>query len=96
MTDYDGLVSAGNVALEPEVLGGIFQSASEQSVVLGLGRKLRNMTTSEMKLKVSTALPLAYFVGTKGIPLVPRPSQQMLRSRLPRVSGMMFPSRLVN
>jgi HK97 family phage major capsid protein len=66
MTAYDGLISAGNVALEPEVLGGIFSSASEQSVVLGLGRKLRNMTTNEMKLKVSTALPEVYFVGEKG------------------------------
>jgi HK97 family phage major capsid protein len=66
MTAFDGLIGSGNVALEPEVLGGIFASASEQSVVLGLGRKLRNMTTHEMKLKVSTALPEVYFVGEKG------------------------------
>ena len=66
MSNYDGLISTGNVPLAPEFLAEIFQAAAEQSAVLGLGQKLRNMTTNELKLKVSTALPEVYFVGTKG------------------------------
>jgi HK97 family phage major capsid protein len=66
MSDYDKLISAGNVDLHPEYLAEIFKTAAEQSSVLRLGTQLRNMTTREMKLKVSTALPEVYFVGTKG------------------------------
>ena len=66
MSAYDNLISAGNVVLHPEYLAEIFKTAAEQSSVLRLGRQLRNMTTREMKLKVSTALPEVYFVGTKG------------------------------
>jgi HK97 family phage major capsid protein len=66
MSDYDNFISAGNVDLRPEYLSEIFTAAAEQSAVLSLGRKLRNMTTNELKLKVSTALPEVYFVGTKG------------------------------
>lgn len=63
---YNDLVAYGNVTLTPDELAEIFQDAAEQSVVLRLGRQLRNMTTNELKLKVSTALPEVYFVGTKG------------------------------
>lgn len=66
MSDYDGLISAGNVALRPDFLAEIFSATAEQSAVLRLGTKLRNMTTSELTFKVSTALPSVYFVGTKG------------------------------
>lgn len=63
---YNGLISTGNVDLHPEFLAEIFKAAEEQSVVLGLGNQLRNMTKNELKLTVSTALPEVYFVGTKG------------------------------
>jgi len=66
MATYDSLISTGNVVLHPEYLAEIFSSAAEQSVVLRLGRQLRNMTTRELKMKVSTALPEVYFVGEKG------------------------------
>ena len=64
---YNGLISTGNVDLHPEFLAEIFTSAAEQSAVLKMGRQLRNMTTRELKLKVSTALPEVYFVGEKGL-----------------------------
>jgi HK97 family phage major capsid protein len=44
----------------------VFGSAAEQSAFLSLARQLRAMRTSEMKLKVLTALPSVYFVGEKG------------------------------
>lgn len=64
---YNGLISTGNVDLHPEFLAEIFQAAAEESAVLKLGKQLRNMTTRELKLKVSTALPEVYFVGEKGL-----------------------------
>jgi HK97 family phage major capsid protein len=66
MSDYDKYISTGNVGLSPEQLGEIISEASKQSAVLSLAKRLRNMTTSELKLKVSTALPEVYFVGEKG------------------------------
>ncbi len=66
MTTYNSLISAGNVDLRPEFLAEIFSAAANESAVLGLGRQLRNMTTSELTYKVSTALPVVYFTGTKG------------------------------
>ncbi|GAP07121.1 phage major capsid protein, HK97 family [Anaerolinea thermolimosa] len=66
MSDYDKYISTGNVGLTPEQLGEIIAEATRQSAVLSLGRRLRNMTTGELKLKVSTALPEVYFVGEKG------------------------------
>lgn len=67
MSTYNSLISAGNVDLRPEFLNEIFTAAAEQSVVLSKARQLRNMTTKELKLKVSTALPTVYFVGEKGL-----------------------------
>ena len=55
MSAYDGLISTGNVVLRPEYIAEIFEAAAGESAVLRLGRRLRNMTTREMKLKVSTA-----------------------------------------
>jgi len=64
--DYDGLISYGDVEIEWEVLSEIFKKAEESSVVLKLARKLRNMTTHEMDMKVTNELPDVYFVGEKG------------------------------
>lgn len=63
---YNDLIAYGNVTLTADELATIFEDAAKESVVLRLGRQLRNMTTNELKLKVSTALPAVYFVGTKG------------------------------
>lgn len=66
MTVYNSLISAGNVDLHPDYLNEIFSAAVEESVAMRLGTRLRNMTSSELVLKVNSALPTAYFVGTKG------------------------------
>lgn len=66
MATFDGLISNGNITLTPDELSAIFSEAAQNSVVMSLGSQLRNMTTSELKLKVSTALPEVFFVGTKG------------------------------
>ena len=63
---YNDLIAYGNITLTPDELSEIFKDVIEQSAVLRLGRRLRNMTTNELKLKVSTALPAVDFVGTKG------------------------------
>jgi HK97 family phage major capsid protein len=63
---YNDLIAYGNVTLTPDEISTIFKDVEEQSAVLRLGRRLRNMTTNELKLKVSTALPEVNFVGTKG------------------------------
>lgn len=63
---YNDLIAYGNITLTPDELAEIFKDVQEQSAVLRLGRRLRNMTTNELKLKVSTALPAVNFVGTKG------------------------------
>lgn len=49
-----------------DAAGDVFGTAAEQSAFLSLARQLRNMRTSEMKLKVLTVLPEVYFVGEKG------------------------------
>jgi HK97 family phage major capsid protein len=67
MSAYDQLISAGNVTFTAQELAEIFAAAEEQSSVMRLGRRLRDMTTNELKLKVSTALPEVYFVGTKPV-----------------------------
>jgi HK97 family phage major capsid protein len=66
MSEYDKLINSGNVLFTPDELAQIFQDAEKQSEIMRLGRRLRDMTTNELKLKVSTALPEVYFVGTKG------------------------------
>jgi HK97 family phage major capsid protein len=66
MATYNSLIAYGNVTLTPDELNEIFADAIEQSSVMKNGKRLRNMTTNELKLKVSTALPEVYFVGTKG------------------------------
>lgn len=63
---YNDLVAYGNITLTPDELSEIFKDVIEQSAVLKLGKRLRNMTTNELKLKVSTSLPAVDFVGTKG------------------------------
>jgi HK97 family phage major capsid protein len=63
---YNDLIAYGNITLTPDEIAEIFKDVQEQSSILRLGRRLRNMTTNELKLKVSTALPAVNFVGTKG------------------------------
>lgn len=63
---FNDLIAYGNVTLTPDELSTIFQDAAKESVVLSKGNQLRNMTTNELVMKVSTALPEVYFVGTKG------------------------------
>ena len=44
----------------------IFQSATEQSFVLQVARRLPDMPRQARRLPVVSALPTAYFVGNKG------------------------------
>ncbi len=46
----------------------IIQSIPEESMVLRLGRRLRNMSSSQTRMPVMSALPMAYFVdGDTGL-----------------------------
>ena len=67
MSAYDQLISNGNVTFTAQELAEIFSAAEEQSHIMRLGHRLRDMTTNELKLKVSTALPTVEFVGTQGV-----------------------------
>jgi HK97 family phage major capsid protein len=61
---YNSFVTRdGADALIPaDVLQGIMQGVTETSVVMRLGRKLRNMVRSQMTMSVLDAMPSAYFV----------------------------------
>lgn len=48
--------------IDEQVAGEIFAEAQKQSKVLSMFRKLPNMTSDKTKLRVSDALPVAYFV----------------------------------
>jgi HK97 family phage major capsid protein len=67
MSDYDKLVARGDVVMDEENLNEVIEQAIQQSVFLSMGRRLRNMTTSELRLKVLSAIPDVYFVGEKGV-----------------------------
>lgn len=61
--DVDIIDRTGAESLIPEAQAAeIIQGAIEQSAVLSMGRKLANMTTTQTKLPVLDALPIAYFV----------------------------------
>ena len=68
--DFIGRSDTGNM-IPPEYADEIIESTKENSVVLGMARRLRDMQRHEMKLTVEDALPMAYFVngdnGTKGV-----------------------------
>lgn len=51
--------------LEEQVVNEIFADAQKESKVLSMFRKLPNMTSDKTKLRVSSALPVAYFVDEK-------------------------------
>ena len=48
--------------IDEQVANEIFADAQKESKVLSLFRRLPNMTSDKTKLKVSDALPVAYFV----------------------------------
>ena len=48
--------------IDEQVVSEIFADAQKQSKVLSMFRKLPNMTSDKTKLRVSDALPVAYFV----------------------------------
>lgn len=68
--DFIGRSNTGNM-IPPEFVDEVIESTKENSVVLGMARRLRDMQRHEMKLTVEDALPMAYFVngdnGTKGV-----------------------------
>jgi hypothetical protein len=68
MPVFDSLVARGDAApfIPEDAVNELFRSASEKSVFMSLARQLRAMNTSEMKLKVLSALPTIYFVGERG------------------------------
>jgi len=48
--------------IDEQVVSEIFESAQKESKALSLFRRLPNMTSEKTKLRVSDALPIAYFV----------------------------------
>lgn len=70
MPTYDSVITRANVsALIPEdAARDIVQSVPEQSTVLRLARRLRNMPRAQTRIPVLSALPTAYFVdGDTGL-----------------------------
>ena len=63
-TDATMISRSDAAALIPqETSDEIIQGAVEQSAVLSMGRRLQDMTTSQTKVKVLDALPVAYFIN---------------------------------
>jgi HK97 family phage major capsid protein len=62
---YNDKISSGDLAglIPPEYTNEILQHATEQSAVLRLARRLRDMPTSTRTMPVVSALPMAYFVN---------------------------------
>lgn len=60
---YDDSITRANVGslVPPEVSEEIIKALPSSSAALGLMRKLRNMTTSDLSMPVQSALPQAYF-----------------------------------
>ena len=63
---YSDIITTQDFDEHPEYAAEIMKAAIEQSAVLSLAKQLRNMTASELVLRVSSALPEVYFVGQKG------------------------------
>ena len=60
----DMITKSDASALIPEqVFGEIFKEAQKYSKVLQLFRRLPNMTSDKMRLKVVDSLPIAYWVN---------------------------------
>jgi len=62
---YNSLISRTDMGgmIPVEYAREIIQGATEQSAVMRLGRRLRDMTTQQRTMPVLSALPLAYFVN---------------------------------
>ena len=59
------MITKSNVEalFEPDIVTEIIQGVTKQSAALSMFRKLPNMTSNKMKMRVLDALPLAYWVG---------------------------------
>lgn len=59
------MITKSNVEafFEPDLVSEIIEGATKQSAALSMFRKLPNMTSNKMKMRVLDALPLAYWVG---------------------------------
>ena len=59
------MITKSNVEafFEPDLASEIIQGVTKQSAALTMFRKLPNMTSNKMKMRVLDALPLAYWVG---------------------------------
>lgn len=59
------MITKSNVEalFEPDIVSEIIQGVTKQSAALSMFRKLPNMTSNKMKMRVLDALPLAYWVG---------------------------------
>jgi HK97 family phage major capsid protein len=68
MPTFDSLTARSETLpfIPEDAANDVFNGAAVQSSFLSLARKLRNMRTSEMKLKVLSALASVEFVGEKG------------------------------
>ena len=58
------MITKDNVSalIDEQVVGEIFEGAQKESKVLSMFRRLPNMSSDKTKLRVSDALPVAYFV----------------------------------
>ncbi len=66
---YDDMINRDDdagVLIPEEIEESIFKALPESSIVMQLGRKLRNMTTHENELKVQDALVTAFFASPGG------------------------------
>lgn len=66
MAEYSNLIVRSEVAMAEDRVPEIFKLASESSVVMSMARKLRNATKDEVKLRVTSELPLVYWVDEPG------------------------------
>ena len=69
-SDYIARNKTGNM-IPVEYVDEVFESAKQQSAVMGLARRLRDMSAGEAGYSVEDVLPMAYFVngdnGNKGV-----------------------------
>lgn len=56
-------IERGDVVIPEDVVAGIIQAVPEQSVVMRLGRQLRNMARGQTRMPVMSAYPTASFVN---------------------------------
>lgn len=66
MTVYNSLVSRADLSLPEDKLAEIFTAAGDDSIVLKLGKRLRDARNDELKVRVAAENPIAYFVDEVG------------------------------